>query len=87
MTYQSSHPVHCVSCILYIKISISGCGKTTQIVQYVLDEYILNKQGSLCNIMCTQPRRIAAITVAERVASERNEELRDCVGYQIRLEK
>ena len=37
-------------------------------------------------IICTQPRRIAAMSVAERVASERDERFGDTVGYQIRLE-
>jgi hypothetical protein len=37
--------------------------------------------------MCTQPRRISAITVSERVAAERGERIGEgCVGYQIRLE-
>ena len=37
-------------------------------------------------IVCTQPRRISAITVAQRVAEERGEALGKSVGYQIRLE-
>lgn len=41
----------------------------------------------MCNIMCTQPRRISAIAVAERVAEERVDRLGRIVGYQIRLEK
>lgn len=36
--------------------------------------------------MCTQPRRISAISVASRIASERGESLGETVGYQIRLE-
>lgn len=36
--------------------------------------------------MCTQPRRISAISVAARIASERGESLGETVGYQIRLE-
>lgn len=36
--------------------------------------------------MCTQPRRISAVAVAERVANERGEELGSTVGYSIRLE-
>ena len=36
--------------------------------------------------MCTQPRRISAISIAERVANERDERLCTSVGYQIRLE-
>lgn len=43
--------------------------------------------GSITQIICTQPRRISAISVAERVAAERAERLGKSVGYQIRLEK
>ncbi|XP_023310830.1 ATP-dependent RNA helicase DHX36 [Anoplophora glabripennis] len=65
----------------------TGCGKTTQVAQFILDYYIENKKGSMCKIVCTQPRRISAISVAERVAEERAEKLGMSVGYQIRLEK
>lgn len=65
----------------------TGCGKTTQVSQFILDDFIEKKNGSLCKIICTQPRRISAIAVAERVAEERNEKLGDSVGYHIRLEK
>nr|XP_054764413.1 ATP-dependent DNA/RNA helicase DHX36-like [Lytechinus pictus] len=66
----------------------TGCGKTTQVPQFILDDYINRGQGSTCRVICTQPRRISAITVAERVAAERAERCgRDnSVGYQIRLE-
>ena len=40
----------------------------------------------LSRIVCTQPRRISAISIAERVAHERDERLCTSVGYQIRLE-
>ncbi|KAK3911803.1 ATP-dependent DNA/RNA helicase DHX36 [Frankliniella fusca] len=66
----------------------TGCGKTTQVAQFILDDYILRGDGSLCRILCTQPRRISATSVAERVASERDEKIGSLsVGYQIRLEK
>lgn len=65
----------------------TGCGKTTQVAQFILDHYINSKKGSTCKIVCTQPRRISAISVAERVADERAEKLGNSVGYQIRLEK
>uniref|UniRef100_A0A0A9XY87 RNA helicase n=1 Tax=Lygus hesperus TaxID=30085 RepID=A0A0A9XY87_LYGHE len=65
----------------------TGCGKTTQVAQFILEDAILAGNGSQTNIMCTQPRRISAITVAERVANERGERLGYSVGYQIRLEK
>ncbi|KAF2321225.1 hypothetical protein GH714_035758 [Hevea brasiliensis] len=64
----------------------TGCGKTTQLPQYVLDEEIASLRGADCSIICTQPRRISAISVAARISSERGENLGETVGYQIRLE-
>ena len=64
----------------------TGCGKTTQVPQIVLDWMIENKKGALCNMICTQLRRISAIGVADRIASERVERVGETVGYQIRLE-
>nr|XP_039270270.1 ATP-dependent DNA/RNA helicase DHX36-like [Styela clava] len=66
----------------------TGCGKTTQVPQFILDDAIENNNGMACKIVCTQPRRISAISVAERVADERSErcgEISSC-GYQIRLD-
>ena len=42
--------------------------------------------GQVPVIICTQPRRISAIGVAERVAQERDEKAGNLIGYQIRLE-
>ncbi|CAM9232255.1 unnamed protein product, partial [Choristocarpus tenellus] len=42
--------------------------------------------GPACKIVCTQPRRISAIAVAERIAEERGERIGTKVGYTIRLE-
>ncbi|XP_053956982.1 ATP-dependent DNA/RNA helicase DHX36 [Anastrepha ludens] len=67
-------------------VGSTGCGKTTQVPQLILDDYIFNNRGSQCHVVCTQPRRISAVTVAERVAYERCEHLGTSVGYQIRLE-
>uniref|UniRef100_A0A6Q2YUD7 ATP-dependent DNA/RNA helicase DHX36 n=1 Tax=Esox lucius TaxID=8010 RepID=A0A6Q2YUD7_ESOLU len=66
----------------------TGCGKTTQVTQFILDDYIDRGMGSLCRVVCTQPRRISAISVAERVAAERAERVGDgnSCGYQIRLQ-
>ncbi|XP_038671699.1 ATP-dependent DNA/RNA helicase DHX36 [Scyliorhinus canicula] len=66
----------------------TGCGKTTQVTQFILDDYIQNGKGSLCRVVCTQPRRISAISIAERVAAERAEACGDgnSTGYQIRLQ-
>jgi HrpA-like RNA helicase len=48
---------------------------------------LLGGKGSGVNILCTQPRRVAAMSVAERVADEMCEEsIGKLVGYQIRLE-
>lgn len=62
------------------------CGKTTQIPQFILDASLKGPAGWVANIICTQPRRISAISVAQRVAQERAEHLGNSVGYQIRLE-
>uniref|UniRef100_A0A023F369 RNA helicase n=2 Tax=Triatoma infestans TaxID=30076 RepID=A0A023F369_TRIIF len=64
----------------------TGCGKTTQVCQFILDDYIQSGQGAYCNIVITQPRRISAISVADRVASERSEELGASCGYSVRFE-
>ena len=53
----------------------TGCGKTTQVCQFILDDYIGSGQGAYCNVICTQPRRISAVSVADRVANERCEEV------------
>ncbi|XP_078172951.1 RNA helicase family protein isoform X1 [Carex rostrata] len=68
----------------------TGCGKTTQVPQFILDDMIESGLGGCCNIVCTQPRRIAAISVAERVSDERCElspgSDSSLVGYQVRLD-
>ena len=70
-----------------ICMAATGSGKTTQIPQLLLDQWIDRGKGAECNIICTQPRRIAAISVAERVAKERGEGCgRGSVGYQVRFE-
>lgn len=64
----------------------TGCGKTTQIAQFILEDYVNSGQGAFCNIAVTQPRRISAISVAERIAAERNELIGESVGYSVRFE-
>ena len=59
----------------------TGSGKTTQVAQYVLDHYA--GLGRYCNIVVTQPRRIAAISIAARVCSERNWTPGKICGYQV----
>jgi ATP-dependent RNA helicase TDRD9 len=53
--------------------------------QFILDDAIA--KGQTCNIIISQPRKIAAITVARRVASERQCNLGQLVGYQVGLDK
>ncbi|KAG2587340.1 hypothetical protein PVAP13_5NG135700 [Panicum virgatum] len=64
----------------------TGCGKTTQLPQYILESEIDAARGATCSIVCTQPRRISAIAVSERVAAERGEKIGESVGYKVRLE-
>lgn len=60
----------------------TGSGKSTQIPKFCLEA----GRGRLGLIGCTQPRRIAAITLSERVAEELGEEGRKLVGYKIRFQ-
>ena len=55
-----------------------------QVAQFLLEEAAAT--GVPVSIICTQPRRISAISVAERVAAERGERVGDTVGYAIRGE-
>ncbi|KAK4305688.1 hypothetical protein Pmani_022431 [Petrolisthes manimaculis] len=61
----------------------TGSGKTTQIPQYLMEHgYCQDGQ----KIGCTQPRRVAAMSVAARVAEEMGKKLGNEVGYSIRFE-
>ena len=55
-----------------------------QIPQMLLDDCSMNIEP--CRILCTQPRWLAVLVVAERVAKERGESVGQTVGYHIRLE-
>ncbi|CDH15745.1 related to Pre-mRNA-splicing factor ATP-dependent RNA helicase PRP16 [Zygosaccharomyces bailii ISA1307] len=66
-----------------VVIGETGSGKTTQLAQY-LNEAGLCKDNRI--IGCTQPRRVAAMSVAKRVALEMDVKLGQEVGYSIRFE-
>ncbi|MCG8633828.1 MAG: ATP-dependent RNA helicase HrpA [Desulfobacterales bacterium] len=70
-----SHPVVIIS-------GETGSGKTTQIPKFCLEA----GRGTGGMIGCTQPRRIAAMTVARRIAFELDESLGQSVGYKIRFD-
>ncbi|MBI9077396.1 MAG: ATP-dependent RNA helicase HrpA [Desulfatibacillum sp.] len=61
----------------------TGSGKTTQIPKMCLAA----GRGVGGLIGCTQPRRVAAVTVAQRIAEELGEELGKSVGYKIRFQE
>ncbi|KAK3490884.1 pre-mRNA splicing factor ATP-dependent RNA helicase PRP43 [Neurospora hispaniola] len=69
---------------ILVFVGETGSGKTTQIPQYVLYDELPHTNGKL--IACTQPRRVAAMSVAQRVANELDVELGQEVGYSIRFE-
>lgn len=65
-----------------IVVGETGSGKTTQLTQFLYED----GYGSLGMIGCTQPRRVAAMSVAKRVAEEMEVRLGSLVGYAIRFE-
>ena len=65
-----------------IIVGETGSGKTTQLTQY-LHEDGYSEYGI---IGCTQPRRVAAMSVAKRVSEEMGVKLGEEVGYSIRFE-
>ena len=66
-----------------IVVAETGSGKTTQLPQYLHEAGYT--QGGL-KVGCTQPRRVAAMSVAARVAEEMGTKVGYEVGYSIRFE-
>jgi len=64
----------------------TGSGKSTQSVQFILDDMMHRNLGAAANIICTQPRRISALGLADRVSDERCATVGEEVGYAIRGE-
>lgn len=62
----------------------TGSGKSTQAIQFILDSAISQGQGLKTHLICTQPRRVAALSLSSRVSQERCTTEGDEVGYIIR---
>ena len=62
----------------------TGSGKTTQIPQFLVEAGYADQGTSM--VTCTQPRRVAATSIASRVADEMDVQLGEEVGYTIRFE-
>ncbi|EMD41750.1 hypothetical protein CERSUDRAFT_110326 [Gelatoporia subvermispora B] len=68
----------------------TGCGKSTQVPSFILEDQL--SKGRNCRIYCTEPRRISAISLAQRVSRELGEPAgvvgtnNSLVGYSVRLE-
>ncbi|XP_060094682.1 ATP-dependent RNA helicase DHX15-like [Heteronotia binoei] len=69
----------------FVLVGETGSGKTTQIPQWCVD-YMRLVPGPKRAVACTQPRRVAAMSVAQRVADEMDVILGEEVGYSIRFE-
>ena len=71
-----------------IVASETGSGKTTQIPKMLLEMGYGRKEGNRQKLIGhTQPRRIAARSVASRIASELGEKIGESVGYQVRFDR
>ena len=66
-----------------IIVGETGCGKSTQIPQYLLESGWAANGNAIC---ITQPRRVAVVTVATRVAVEQGSVLGHQVGYAVRFD-
>nr|XP_054507733.1 ATP-dependent RNA helicase DHX29 isoform X3 [Agelaius phoeniceus] len=69
----------------------TGSGKSTQVPHFLLEDLLLDEGSKKCNIVCTQPRRISAVSLATRVCEELGCESgpggkNSLCGYQIRME-
>ncbi|KAJ1970166.1 hypothetical protein IWQ62_000135 [Dispira parvispora] len=69
----------------------TGCGKSTQVPQYLIENILQTPDSDRQHVLCTQPRRISAMSIAARVSQELGEgshmlgTAQSLVGYQIRL--
>uniref|UniRef100_A0A1B0DGR7 RNA helicase n=1 Tax=Phlebotomus papatasi TaxID=29031 RepID=A0A1B0DGR7_PHLPP len=67
----------------------TGCGKSTQVPQFLLDQWLTSSKNGKnvphVEIICTQPRRLSAIGVAQRVADERVERIGNSFPTMLRI--
>ncbi|KNH01765.1 P-loop containing nucleoside triphosphate hydrolase protein [Perkinsela sp. CCAP 1560/4] len=70
---------------MLVLVGDTGSGKSTQIPQYLLEDGYSAKREK--RIVCTQPRRVAAISLAARVATECGTALGGTVGYKVRFDE
>lgn len=73
----SSHPIVVVE-------APPGSGKTTRVAPYLAER--LKSQNDVLRVQLLQPRRLAARSVAQRIAYEEGCQLGDRIGYQVRFE-
>jgi len=68
-----------------VVVGETGCGKSTQLPQFLMESGYASQEGKMIGV--TEPRRVAATTLATRVAEERNCSLGTTVGYSIRFDE
>lgn len=63
----------------------TGCGKTTMVPQFILEEAFDSGKGAYCNIAVIQPRRLTTVETAKYVAKERGENVGQSIGYSVKM--
>ena len=67
---------------MVVVVGETGSGKSTQIPQFLMEAGYADEEGKMIGV--TEPRRVAATTLAARVAEEKRSRLGAAVGYSIR---
>merc|ERR1719204_428956 len=69
-----------------VVVGATGCGKSTQLPIAYRDYCKARYPREPCRVICCQPRKIAAVSLAERVSQERGRPLGTLVGYKVRFD-